>query len=82
MIETEAYPDRPYCHRINTWYVAGDKVTVGPAYRGNGEYVSDGHCGPFTVVERLGAARDYKVCRGDVVGPWDLIINASRLTRR
>lgn len=82
MTEKEAYGNRSYYQRVSTWYQTGDKVIVGPAYRGNGEYVSDGYTGPYTVVCKLDSAGDYKVCRGDMVDDWDLIVNASRLTPR
>lgn len=82
MTEEEAYGNMNLNRRISTWYRTGDKVTVGPVYHGNGEYVSDGYVGPYTVVKKLDAAGDYKVCRGDTVDDWDLIINASRLTPR
>lgn len=81
MNEKEAYGNRDYSERVWTSYNVGDKVTVGPAYRGNGNYQSDGFSGPFTVVKVLDT-QDYKVCRGDAVAPYDLIINASRLTPR
>ncbi len=84
MTEAEAYPNRSYQQRVATWYQAGDRVTVGPAYRGNGEYISDGYSGPYTVVKKIDSASDYKIIRGDVLdgADWDLIVNASRLTRR
>lgn len=84
MKESEAYGNSTYAQRIRTWYNPGDKVTLGPAYRGNGEYIHDGYSGPFTVVKKMDSAGDYKVIRGDELydGDWDVMINASRMTRR
>jgi len=85
MTEEEAYGSRTYCQRVNTWYKAGDKVTIGPAFRMGGQYTSDGCEGNYTVFHKLDSMGDYILIRGDEViegEEGDLMVHASRMTRR
>jgi len=85
MNENQAYGDTIYRQRLNTWYKAGDKVRVGPSYRGNDEYAHDGCEGSYTVVSKMESAGDYKLIKGDRFygeDEYDLMVNAPRMVRR
>jgi hypothetical protein len=81
MTEKEAYGNITEAMRISARYAPGDKVTVGPAYLGSGQYGSDGNLGDYVVLKSIGKG-DYKLCKGDALGDWDLICHVSRLIPR
>ena len=80
MIESEAYPcGRDDLERASATYRHGDRVTVGPAYMGRGQWSPAGEEGAYHVVRALSHG-DYYLCRYSPDGQWDTIINAARLT--
>jgi hypothetical protein len=85
--EEEAYPNT-YLERKNAWYNPGDMVRVGPAFRQDGRYYSDGYEGLYTVL-CCESGGFYRLIKGDVHNlegldqeDYDLAINVSRITRR
>lgn len=81
MTEKEAYGDFDYPRRISRWYNPGDKVRVGPAYRGDNIYMADGHEGNYTVVGIL-SNTSYELAKGDTVDECDLVVSNSRMIPR
>lgn len=81
MTEDKAYPClRSYETRVRCEFKVGDRVLVGPAYRGYGRYEVDEWCGEFCVVH-IGDNNNYYLAKQMNYNRWyDVIIGSSRLT--
>ena len=83
MNELEAYPSGlTDSQRSTAVYKHGDRVHLGPGYRGNGLWVNEPGQGDYYVVRPLisDGHNDYYLCRYSPDGQWDYICHASRLT--
>ena len=79
MTEIEAYPcGRSDGERARTTYESGDRVHIGPGYRGNGQWVNESGQGEYYILRRMDVGADYYLAR-ERDGEWEYICHASRL---
>ena len=79
MTEIEAYPcGRDYETRSGAEYSVGERVVVGPAYRGGNNYAPDNCSGEFYITRDLSDG-DYEISR-NLGGDYDFIVHVSRIT--